>query len=114
MAISYGHRVLRALANAEILYLSDDANVAEIITRQMQSSWVERPSDFTRTTGIFSTRKPAQVSVYGAVPDELSLNLSYESLPLDRQLTVTAEVAGSSPVVPAIHSKRLMERMDLK
>jgi hypothetical protein len=26
---------------------------------------------------------------------------------------VTAEVAGSSPVVPAIHSKRVTERMDL-
>jgi hypothetical protein len=29
-------------------------------------------------------------------------------------LAVTAEVAGSSPVVPATHSKRLTGRVDLK
>jgi DNA repair exonuclease SbcCD ATPase subunit len=32
----------------QVVMSTADANVAEIITRQMQSSWAERPSDFTR------------------------------------------------------------------
>ena len=42
----------------------------------------------------------------------MGLNLFGIHLPLAR--AVTAEVAGSSPVVPAIHSKKLTERMDLR
>jgi DNA repair exonuclease SbcCD ATPase subunit len=32
----------------QVVLSTADANVAEIITRQMQSSWAERPTDFTR------------------------------------------------------------------
>jgi hypothetical protein len=52
----------------QVVMSTADANVAEIITRQMQSSWAENPSDFTRYDWhSFDPRTGPNVSVWSNI-----------------------------------------------
>jgi len=52
----------------QVVMSTADANVAEIVTRQMQSSWAEHPSDFTRYDWhSFDPKTGPSVSVWSSV-----------------------------------------------